>query len=139
MRSVVRSLERLHEPAAARSRALHLPVGRPRPVVGRRGRRPQRGAQPAAGVPCEASQGDGGPADPDPLVDGYAGAVSLARSRSTVFATSTREETPSFMKMLRTCDSIVLSLRNNAAAISRFVMRSVTRPAISCSRFVSAP
>ncbi len=40
--------------------------------------------------------------------------------------------------MLRRCDSTVLSLRNSAAAISRFVLRSVTSSAISSSRFVSA-
>ena len=41
-------------------------------------------------------------------------------------------------KRLRRCDSTVLSLRNSAAAISRFVRRSVTSPAISSSRLVSA-
>ena len=39
--------------------------------------------------------------------------------------------------MLRRCDSIVFSLRNSSAAISLFVMRSVTSSAISSSRFVS--
>ena len=47
-----------------------------------------------------------------------------ARARSAR-ATSTRDETPSLRKMLRRCDSTVLSLRNSAAAISRFVLRSV--------------
>ena len=41
--------------------------------------------------------------------------------------------------MFRRCDSIVLSLRNSAAAISRFVRRSVTRRAIASSRLLSAP
>ena len=39
--------------------------------------------------------------------------------------------------MLRRCDSTVFSLRKSSAAISRLVMRSVTRSAISRSRLVS--
>ena len=41
--------------------------------------------------------------------------------------------------MLRMCDSIVFSLRNSSAAISRLVLRSVTSSAISSSRLVSEP
>ena len=39
--------------------------------------------------------------------------------------------TPSFTKMLRRCDSTVFSLRKSSPAISRLVLRSVTRSAIS--------
>ena len=45
-------------------------------------------------------------------------------------------DTPSLAKMLRRCDSTVLALRNSSAAISRLVLRSVTRSAISSSRSV---
>ena len=53
------------------------------------------------------------PADPAPL--------ALDRPRDL-----DPRRTPSLWKMLRRCDSIVLSLRKSAAAISRFVSRSVT-------------
>src|SRR4029079_1198344 len=76
---------------------------------------------------------------PHVLEQGDIGAHDGAVSRSIARAPSTRGETPSLMKMLRIWDSMVLSLRNSSAAISRLVMRSVTRSAISRSRFVSAP
>ena len=57
--------------------------------------------------------------------------------RSTVRATSTREDAPSLAKMLRRCDSTVFSLRKSVAAISRLVWRAVTRPATSRSRVES--
>ena len=53
---------------------------------------------------------------------------------STARATSTRDDAPSLAKTLRRCVSTVFSLRKSSAAISRLVMRSRTRSAISRSR-----
>jgi SAM-dependent methyltransferase len=47
-------------------------------------------------------------------------------ARSTMRATSTREETSSLRKMLRMCVSTVLGLRKRASAISGLVLRSTT-------------
>jgi putative flavoprotein involved in K+ transport len=59
-------------------------------------------------------------------------------ARSTVRATSTREETSSLRKMFRMCVSTVFGLRKSASAISGFVLRSTTSRATCSSRPVSA-
>jgi integrase len=60
---------------------------------------------------------------------GLTGAQAARRARSTVRASSTREETSSLRKMLRRCVSTVLRLRKSSVAISGFVLRSTTRAA----------